>query len=358
MAAALAAAGLAASAMHEQPQIFERRAFPRSIEPDSVGPLGLSSLAMALDPEVVTRSGRTLHVQANRLGGALARGGFVGCSEQRICTNDPIMYPLRNEARIPEGACGGLWVGENTMVTASHCVIGCGNEDQIDLHPIYVTSAHTPDRTFDGNSLRIEAGQWSAAAVCLLDYEADWALVRVDRPIQGVERFTGPLGVSKPRDASALHFPLGLPVKRSLTLTDPTWETDPRDHWAARLAVFDGSSGGPVFAAGQDWQVGLLGTIRRNAAMWKPWATDAKNRCCYATEDVGAPGALECKACGGVEIVPAQAFSPYIEFCDNARLSSTTTAAQTRSCFGDVLANGAIECPPPPATPRGAPPRP
>lgn len=188
-----------------------------------------------------------------------AEGGFLLATENYgdsmgLCQQEP----YREQ---PIGAfCSGSLVGPDLVMTAGHCVRS--EEECADIKFVF------------GFALK-KAGESPSAAASSDVYScgrivkrylnesygalgADFALVKLDRPVEG----RAPLGISrgsgpaKDEQMFVIGHPSGLPVKIAggAAVRDPS----PDGYFVANLDTYGGNSGSPVFSARTGLVAGIL----------------------------------------------------------------------------------------------------
>ncbi|MEK9146120.1 MAG: serine protease [Elusimicrobiota bacterium] len=151
--------------------------------------------------------------------------------------------------------CSGVLVGPDLVLTAGHCVRS--NTLCAMTSFVFGFALSTED-----SALRSVPASEVYSCASLVGHEAeakgaDWAVVRLDRPVRGHR----PLKVERRKVARGMPlmvvgYPSGLPVKVAggASVTDDT----PEAYFKTDLDTFHGNSGSPVFNARTKGIVGVL----------------------------------------------------------------------------------------------------
>jgi S1-C subfamily serine protease len=143
----------------------------------------------------------------------------------------------------PSGSsCSGVLVGEDVIATAGHCIAGEAMTAFSYVFGYHMRDATTPNLVIANRDIY----QAREVLAWQLDNEgADWALIRLDRPVFGHRiapvRQAGTISEEQP--VHAIGFPLGLPAKlttgRVQSVNDAVLFTS--------ISSYPGNSGSPVY---------------------------------------------------------------------------------------------------------------
>lgn len=152
--------------------------------------------------------------------------------------------------------CSGFLVGPDVIATAGHCV-----EDAADLAKMrFVFGFRMIDKTRARTRFRARDVYAGAAIIGrkLTETAADWALVRLDRPVAGRQplavRSAG--RVAKGQPVFVIGHPNGLPTK--FADGAQVRGNAHKDFFVANLDTYGGNSGSPVFNAANLEVEGIL----------------------------------------------------------------------------------------------------
>lgn len=182
-------------------------------------------------------------------------GSFTLSAETFGTVND--LCPEERFRDQPASAvCSGFLVAPDLVVTAGHCLptmADCGVAAFV--FGYRMLDATTPVLTFPATQVyRCQDIVYSRA----VDGGADWAVVRLDRPVLDREplklRRSGRIGNSQ--SLVVVGYPAGLPVKiaRGASVRDNSHDA----FFVANLDTYVGSSGSPVLAAGSLMVEGII----------------------------------------------------------------------------------------------------
>lgn len=138
--------------------------------------------------------------------------------------------------------CTAFLVGDDLAMTAGHCLtVGCSNIDL--LFDFHLLKSDQSSFAFGAESL------YSCSEVIASDKAADWALIRLDRKVEGRTPFR-PRKIGEPElgtQLAVMGFPRGIPLKiADNAQVVPSENSDDTRFFEADLDVFGGNSGSPV----------------------------------------------------------------------------------------------------------------
>ena len=208
----------------------------------------------------------------------------------RLCEGQPFReQPLF-------GFCSGFLVAPNVIATAAHCI---RNHDPADLVALFDWEV----RDGEAATHRADAAVYGVAktiATAFTPNAEDWAIVELERPVQGAQPLRIDETPVQDRDAVyVIGHPAGLPKK----IARDAWvtRTGPPSHFETNLDTFGGNSGSPVF--GPDHRV--RGILVRGARDFV-----RRGGCFVATTFPLTQGGEEvCKAAVWADKVPTKGFA-------------------------------------------------
>lgn len=174
------------------------------------------------------------------------------CAEKNIPWSERTQLnyegPFKNELCLAKGTA--FLVGKQLVLTAAHCIIDKSSKaissKKVDklrvLFGFHMQSAEEVQTKFESKDVyRIDA-VWQH---CYKDRETDWALLKLDREVEGRDPLNVAASQKIPVDTTVymLGYPSGLPLK--LTLNGRVKKDHPRIFEAA-LNAYQGNSGSPV----------------------------------------------------------------------------------------------------------------
>jgi V8-like Glu-specific endopeptidase len=218
-------------------------------------------------------------------------------------------YPIRPSERFaeqPTGAfCSGVLVAPDRVLTAGHCLRthACSGL-------VLVFDYAIREKGQDPTRARAADVYRCSEVLSLRDgSESDWALLALDRPVEGrppLELERG--GVEAGQGVFTIGYPFGLPAKYAGTAV--VRETTALG-FSSDLDAMSGNSGGPVFDAETRKVVGI---VSRGDDFWR--------------QDYDRPGLVTANVLGH------EAGAGTIVM-DSARIVRALEAARHRSLFGD-----------------------
>ncbi len=172
--------------------------------------------------------------------------------------------------QINPGRCSGFLVGENTLVTAGHCV-----ENQSDC------SNYKWVFGFKSDSNSVQQSQiYSCKSIISQQLSgstnADFAVIELDRNVENAEPLTFRTSgeVKKGDSITVMGHPSGLPMKvasgATIRSTSDDW------YFVGNLDTFGGNSGSPVF----NTDTGIVEGILVRGETDYSWSTDADGNSC------------------------------------------------------------------------------
>jgi V8-like Glu-specific endopeptidase len=176
------------------------------------------------------------------------------CAEQKFVMNPSMSY-----------ACTGFLVAPDLIATAGHCMVNTGearNEKDKYCEVYSWLFDYRADSFGKTKTKGLEKGQLyhcKEVIYAVKDEQApfrDYALVRLDRPVEGRTPYQLQSRVGQNEEVTMLGYPLGLPLIASydakILLNDLA-----KQAFVTNLDAFEGNSGSPVFN-GQKEVVGIL----------------------------------------------------------------------------------------------------
>lgn len=166
---------------------------------------------------------------------------IVGLNGLPLCQNEP--YRLQP---VP-GRCSGFLVGPDLVMTAGHCVDNQGECDEAAfVFGFDMLDANTPKLTFEASDIYYCDG---IVQRVFTENGADWALIRLDRPVVGRDplpiRRSGK--IANNQSLVLMGHPVGLPKKIAGNANVRT--NDAAAFFTANLDSFTANSGSPVLNA-------------------------------------------------------------------------------------------------------------
>ncbi len=154
--------------------------------------------------------------------------------------------------------CSGALVGPDLVLTAGHCITddtSCAGTEFVFGFTIKEKGAKTPRRIPKGDVY----GCKTLIARTPVTSGADYALIRLDRPVSG----HAPMKVNRSKalitqgtPLVVIGHPMGLPTK--VTLGAKVWDPTPSGYFTSDADTFAGSSGSPVLNANTGLIEGIL----------------------------------------------------------------------------------------------------
>ena len=155
----------------------------------------------------------------------------------------------------PSGSyCSGVLVSQDVIATAGHCIVGEPMTAFAYVFGYRMQDATTPELIIDNR------GIYQGVAVLawqLDDKGADWALIRLDRPVSN-HRIAQIRQAGTLRNGQAVHaigYPLGLPAK---VAPGTVQSNTARAFFRSDIPSYPGNSGSPVFHSTRHTLEGLL----------------------------------------------------------------------------------------------------
>lgn len=269
---------------------------------------------------------RTSQLAPSGTGHQLALTSTVGASKQ-LCATEP----FRDQP--DPGLCSGFMVGPDLVATAGHCVDAASCATTAFVFDWGLSPTGTAKRDLAADEV------YTCSAVIGRAYSsgADWAVVRVDRPIVGREPLPvrGAGQVASGAGVAVIGHPFGIPAKVAggASVQANTMPT----HFSANLDTYGGNSGSPVFDATFSVVEGVL--VRGQADLVA--IGKGKTRCFVSNTcpDTGCPGHEEVTRSTGFAhlLVPA-------EPCDDDAFEDNDDAATATPFSGDLTFDGLALC--------------
>jgi S1-C subfamily serine protease len=183
--------------------------------------------------------------------------GVHGAIDQTLCSDEPFWsQPVAaqvgggsNHPDVQRANSGTLFLVTPTIaVTAAHCLSAAADRWRV-LFAFEMLDEANPRICFS-NSKVYKIDDYVS------DPETDVAVIRLNRPVEQAQTLALDPAVQCPETEplSAIGFPLGLPKKATI---DGEAKAVTSDRIIARLGVYGGSSGGPVFNSSRE-VVGLV----------------------------------------------------------------------------------------------------
>lgn len=161
--------------------------------------------------------------------------------------------------------CSGTLIGPDLVLTAGHCVGEVSQMDRIarlaNIRFIFGYRTHDGGRPTDSSpESHVYSGREVVAGEHIGDRGRDWAVVRLDRPVDpGVATPVGNFmrgDIAMGRSVYVIGYPSGLPLKYAPGAN--VRENDNPDYFVANLDTYGGNSGSGVFDGETNALVGVL----------------------------------------------------------------------------------------------------
>ncbi|MBI3117089.1 MAG: trypsin-like peptidase domain-containing protein, partial [Candidatus Hydrogenedentes bacterium] len=155
--------------------------------------------------------------------------------------------------------CTAFQVGHDLIATAGHCVsYDVGDPSALAfVFGFIMTDAATAVVTFDASQV-----YWGNEVIDYQVSDADYAIVRVDRPITAPGAAPLPIRrmgtVPEGTQIGVIGHPWGLPLKLAFGETTTVQDSSPDEFFIANLDTYGGNSGSPVFNAESGLVEGIL----------------------------------------------------------------------------------------------------
>src|SRR3984957_745858 len=168
--------------------------------------------------------------------------------------------PFQNEPSLGDGTA--FLVGSQLILTAAHCICDSSSKlvSRVKLTGLRVIFGFQMQPSGDFQTVFESKDVYRIDAVWQyrLAHDADWALLKLDREVEGRQ----PLSLAASQMVALntslymLGYPSGLPLK--LTLSGQVQKTNHPHFFEADLDAFAGNSGSPVFANDTGNMIGML----------------------------------------------------------------------------------------------------
>jgi hypothetical protein len=169
--------------------------------------------------------------------------------------------------------CTGFLVKKDVIATAAHCVLGYALRVLCFVFGYKMSDPYTPvtqvpdENIYKGNKII------NCVYLTRGDHRTDWALVKLDREVEGQEVVTlSKEGITRDQPVYVMGYPSGLPLKYAPGAKVRGFENA---FFTADLDTYMGSSGSPVFNADTHEVIGIVvhGDLRDFRWMGSGWGS-------------------------------------------------------------------------------------
>jgi V8-like Glu-specific endopeptidase len=172
-------------------------------------------------------------------------------------------------------SCSGVLVGEDVIATAGHCIVGKAMTEFAYVFGYRMRDATTPELIINNRDIY----QAREVLAWRLDHDdADWALVRLDRPVVGhrIAQLRQAGMISKGQAVHAIGYPLGLPAKFAPGIVHSARGAA----LVTSIQAYPGNSGSPVINSTTHEVEGIIfgvntRTLSKQGACFVSRATDS-----------------------------------------------------------------------------------